>query len=99
MNFNNGTGLSAIPSAESEQRLIRYINLKLAALGCPTVGTKQDADFQEIAAALLSHNRETDRLLANYLCPADWRIQQFLDEHLYATGCQPKLPTRTFVLD
>ncbi|MCI0540647.1 MAG: hypothetical protein L0Z50_36060, partial [Verrucomicrobiales bacterium] len=99
MNLSKSIGLGADLSTEREQRLVRYINLKLAALGCPTVGTKEDADFQDLASALLAHHRETDRLLANYLCPTDWRIQQFLNEHLYATGCQPKLPARTFVLE
>ena len=39
------------------------------------------------------------RLLADYLCPADWRINHFLTEYLYDTGLTIKLPTRTFVLD
>ena len=50
-------------------------------------------------SALLQHQRETERLLANYLCPADWRIEPFLDDYLYETGLAPKLPWRTFVLD
>jgi hypothetical protein len=99
MDLVKSIGLHASGSPEPEQKLVRYINLKLAAIGCPTVGTGSDPDFHDLASALLSHHRETDRLLANYLCPADWRIQRFLDEHLYATNCQPKLPTRTFVLD
>ena len=39
------------------------------------------------------------RLLADYLCPADWRIDHFLREYLYDTGIAIKWPTRTFVLD
>ncbi|HWN96758.1 MAG TPA: hypothetical protein VNT99_17145 [Methylomirabilota bacterium] len=84
---------------ESERKLWQYINLKLAALGCPTSKAAEDAEFQELVSALLQHQRETERLLANYLCPADWRIQQFLDDYLYETGLAPKLPWRTFVLD
>ncbi|HTD66861.1 MAG TPA: hypothetical protein VK846_10075, partial [Candidatus Limnocylindria bacterium] len=91
------SALRAIP--ESEKRLWQYINLKLAALGCPTARAAEDAQFQELVSALLQHQRETERLLANYLCPADWRIQQFLDDYLYETGLAPKLPWRTFVLD
>jgi len=87
----------AIP--ESEKKLWQYINLKLAALGCPTARAAQDGEFQEMVHSLLQHHRETERLLANYLCPADWRIQQFLDDYLYETGLAPKLPWRTFVLD
>jgi len=84
---------------DSEKKLWQYINLKLAALGCPTATACADAEFQEMVKALLQHQRETERLLANYLCPADWRIQQFLDDYLYETGLAPKLPSRTFVLD
>jgi phosphoenolpyruvate carboxykinase (diphosphate) len=83
----------------SERKLWRYINLKLATLGCPTAAVGEDPEFQEMVQALLQHQRETERLLANYLCPADWRIQQFLDDYLYETGLAPKLPLRTFVLD
>jgi phosphoenolpyruvate carboxykinase (diphosphate) len=91
------SALRAVP--DSENRLWQYINLKLAALGLPTAVGSVDAEFQELVSALLQHQRETERLLANYLCPADWRIQQFLDEYLYETGLAPKLPFRTFALD
>jgi hypothetical protein len=91
------TATRAIP--DSEKKLWSYINLKLAALGCPTARAAEDAEFQELVSALLQHQRETERLLANYLCPADWRIQSFLDDYLYETGLAPKLPWRTFVLD
>jgi phosphoenolpyruvate carboxykinase (diphosphate) len=83
----------------SERKLWQYINLKLAALGCPTAKAAEDAEFEELVHALLQHQRETERLLADYLCPADWRIQQFLDDYLYETGLTPKLPSRTFILD
>jgi hypothetical protein len=85
----------------------KYLNLKLAALSLPTVGTEGDADFHEVAGAFLSHFRETMRLLTNYLCPADQRIQSFLDRYLadvaVVEGGEPggsvKLPGVTFVLD
>ncbi|HMJ92354.1 MAG TPA: hypothetical protein VK530_21205, partial [Candidatus Acidoferrum sp.] len=87
----------SIPPAE--RKLWQYINLKLASLGCATAHAAHDAEFQEMIQALLQHQRETERLLADYLCPADWRVQQFLDDYLYETGLAPKLPSRTFVLD
>ena len=49
-------------------------------------------------AALLAHQREINRLLANYLCPADNRIQTFLYDFLQEAALA-KLPNRTFVLD
>ena len=90
-----GTG-SAI---RSDEKLVQYINLKLAFMGCPTVTAGNDAAFQEMANALLAHQRETDRLLSKYLPPVDQRIQDFLSEELKETGNVPRLPHRTFILD
>ena len=82
------------------QRLRTYINLKLAAIGCPVAHTASDENgFGNLAESMLAHNRETARLLADYQCPADWRIQRFLDEYLYPTGLIPRLPSQTFILD
>jgi len=94
-------------SAAAERTIVKYINLKLAALSLPTVGTEGDADFHDVAGAFLSHFRETMRLLTNYLCPADQRIQSFLDRYLAGVnlgesgdgGASIKLPGITFVLD
>jgi phosphoenolpyruvate carboxykinase (diphosphate) len=61
--------------------LIPYINLKFAALGCPTCESGDHSQFEEMSA-LLAHQREINRLLANYLCPADNRIQTFLYDSL-----------------
>jgi hypothetical protein len=74
--------------------------LKLAAIGCPTAQTQEDANgFGNLAESMLAHNRETARLLADYQCPVDWRIQRFLDEYLYQAGACPRLPSQTFILD
>src|ERR1700733_14178775 len=81
----------------SDAKLIQYINLKLAALGCPTCEIGDSSQFEEMSA-LLAHQREINRLLANYLCPADNRIQTFLYDFLEEAPLA-KLPTRTFVLD
>lgn len=99
MNLNRTIGLGTSTSAYPDRKLLQYINLKLASLGCPNVASATDNEFEELAAALLLHHRETDRLLADYLCPADQRIQSFLDAYLRDTGLQPKLPGQTFVLD
>jgi hypothetical protein len=80
-----------------DAKLIQYINLKLAALGCPTCESGDNSQFEEMSA-LLAHQREINRLLANYLCPADNRIQTFLYDFLQEAALA-KLPTRTFVLD
>jgi phosphoenolpyruvate carboxykinase (diphosphate) len=99
MDLKRTIGLGAATPLYPDKKLLQYINLKLASLGCPTVAGETDTEFQELAAALLLHHRETDRLLADYLCPADQRIQSFLDEYLGDAGAAVKLPGQTFVLD
>ncbi len=93
------SGIKFESALTSDEKLIQYINLKLAFMGCPTVAAGSDAAFQEMAEALLSHQRETDRLLAKYLPPVDQRIQDFLNEHLKDVGNVPRLPNRTMILD
>ena len=78
--------------------LIAHINVKLALIGCAPVPLKGDAEFVEIAAAMAAQSREKDRLLGNYLSPADQRIQNFLHDYLQEIPT-PKLPARTFTLD
>ena len=92
-------GLPATGDVYPSQHLVEYINLKLAALGCPTADIESDSPFRDVAESLIANHREQKRLLANYLCPADWRIQQWLDTFLQDTGDIPRLPSRTFVLD
>jgi hypothetical protein len=89
-------------SAQSHEReLIRYINLKLAALGQPTSRSTVDPHFLEIAEPLLRNYHQKDHWLRGLLCPADARIQAFLDAYLSdtcPTGA-PRLPSNPFVLD
>ena len=51
-----------------------------------------------MATALLARERQARRLLANYLCPADNRIQTFLYDYLQDAPIS-RLPNVTFVLD
>lgn len=98
-NISAKIGLEPQSSAIS-QRLRTYINLKLAAIGCPVADITADENgFGNLAESMLAHNRETARLLSDYQCPADWRIQRFLDEYLHDTGKTPRLPSQTFILD
>jgi phosphoenolpyruvate carboxykinase (diphosphate) len=77
--------------------LIRYINLKLAALGQPTSRSTADPEFLEIAGPLLRNYHQKDQLLGNRLCPADTRVQWYLDSIL-GDGAG-RLPVDSFVLD
>ena len=81
--------------------LLRYINLKLVALGQPSSQSTADPYFLEIAGPLLRNYYQKDQLLGDRLCPADTRIQEFLDSYLkdVAPGGAARLPSNTFVLD
>ena len=78
----------------NDNELIRYINLKLAALGQPTSQSTADPYFLEIAGPLLRNYYQKDQLLGGRLCPADARIQAFLDSYLsdVAPGGRPACP-------
>ena len=99
MSLKQSINLSQSPKGDDEARLVRCANLKLAALGAPTVGTDHDAGFADTVSTLLVHQRETERLLAEYLCPADQRIQSFLDTCLAETGTAVRVPRRTLASD
>lgn len=81
--------------------LDRYINLKLAALGQPISHSTADSEFLKIAGPLLRNYYQKDQLLGDRLCPADARIQAFLDAYLgdICPGGAARLPVNTFVLD
>lgn len=95
----NRIGLGTSASADEQQKLLFYINLKLKDLGCPTFPLQIDESFAGLMAGLLALNREKNRLLSNHLCPADQRIQNFLYEYLEDSSVCPRLPSRTLVLD
>jgi phosphoenolpyruvate carboxykinase (diphosphate) len=80
-----------------DAELIRYINLKLAALGQPASERTADAAWSEIAGPLLRNYYQKNQLLGSRLCPVDARIQTFLDAYL--DGRAPRLPSQTLVLD
>src|SRR5580698_1678876 len=81
-----------------DEEFFRYINLKLAALGQPVSQVTADPYFLELAGPLLRNYHQKDQFLGGRLCPADARIQTFLDS--YFTGFDlPRLPSHPFVLD
>ncbi|HEY3913873.1 MAG TPA: hypothetical protein VGN61_05235 [Verrucomicrobiae bacterium] len=81
------------------ETLIEGINLRLAMTGCPVFGNGATSSLPGLAGPMFSRQKETMRLLADYLCPADWRIDHFLREYFYDTGVTTGWPARTFVLD
>lgn len=103
MNLEQALGIHDHPVDEKEQsrRLKLYINLKLASSGQPTTQAGPDSEFLAAAQNLLHSYREKSRLLSNYLCPADRRIQNFIDDYLKDVELKekPSLPCNSIVLD
>ena len=90
-----------MPTAHAAPELARYLDLKLAALGQPTVRTASDSLLLETVGPLLRSHYQKDLMLGQYLCPADTRIQSFLDDYLHEVcpSGAPRLPGNTFILD
>jgi len=65
----------------------QLINLKLAALGQPTCKLKeQDFAYLATADSVLKRYARLRRLLSDYRCPADQRIQDYLNTYLSENG-------------
>jgi hypothetical protein len=93
---------STTTSPDSErQELLRYINLKLAAHGQPIVAAAGGGELVDLARGLLANFDEKTRLLDGYRCPADRRIEQFLNAHFrdVLQGQALRLPGRSIILD
>lgn len=91
-------GTNEIPKPK---RVIEYINLKLAAMGQPYFKSSSRMGLLELANDLINNYKEKNRLLTSYLCPADQRIQNFLDHYLadFKDKKDIRLPSETFVVD
>ncbi|HEX3274494.1 MAG TPA: hypothetical protein VHR43_06535, partial [Gemmatimonadales bacterium] len=80
---------------------VSSILLKLAAMGVPIPPRTGDEALLHLAGGLFARYREQTRLLSEHLCPADGRIQQYLDALLAACPLpEPvRLPAETLILD
>ncbi len=103
MDFAHALGLNKAPESleEERQKLQLYINVKLASSGQPTCVAEESAKLYGISEPLFKSFREKNRLLSDYHCWVDQRIQDFLI--LYFEDLEldpvPQLPTQTFILD
>lgn len=96
--FTGVKGEAAEPYAE----LVRYINIKLAALDLSIFGNAEDYPFLEIGRSLLANLQVKNRLLGDYLCPVDQHIQDYLERTFADNGVTLRrtwLPTNTFTLE
>ena len=83
----------------STTNVIAAINLRLSLLGLPIAETASESAASRLVQPILARQRELSRRLADRLCPADQRVQAFLDSYLADTDVSPQLPQRTLILD
>jgi hypothetical protein len=85
----------------SEDELIRYVRLKLAACGHLGSTETGESSFLTIARPLLRNYHQKSVMLGDHLCPVDQRIQSFLDRYLkdVCPNGAARLPASTFLLD
>ena len=87
-------------SIEDRKRLTEIINAKLWFRGQPIVGNEEEFELLKLTRHLLANFQEKNRLLADHLCPADARIQSFLDNYLAGCGVDiDRLPTNALQLE
>jgi phosphoenolpyruvate carboxykinase (diphosphate) len=88
---------------EYRQNLLLRINLRLVADGLipPAAADNGTAELQDVAGGLLQSFREMSRTLREHRCPADQRIEAFLQDHFSDLGLptKPRLPDYSFILD
>ncbi|HYE21060.1 MAG TPA: hypothetical protein VEA69_21615 [Tepidisphaeraceae bacterium] len=89
--------------AALRKRLRRRIELQLIAMGLtpPAAAVNGQAEMLEVTEGLLANYRQKSRLLEDYRCPADRRIEAYLESHLADLNLdfEPRLPSASFVLD
>jgi hypothetical protein len=92
--MQNGMTLSITDDAG----LQAHAQIKLALLGFNPPIEVGDSSWLKLAKPLVDRQRQTARLLPNYLSPVDQRIQTFLFDYFQEIE-SPRLPTWTLVLD
>lgn len=82
------------------QIMRQHINLQLAALGQPTCQQVYKDPSLDAADSLLRNYQQQQRLLSDYRCPADYRIEEFLNNYLKENGVEHtvQLPASSFFL-
>lgn len=84
----------------NRDQLVRYVNLKLMVNGLPLPACAENAE-QLPADNLVKSLHQRLKLLDDTLCPADRRIEIFLQQHFadVKTSGPLQLPRRTIILD
>ncbi len=87
-------------AVDKRQIILQHICLQLASLG-HRCQLSSDHGYLAVADSLLKNYSAQRQLLAEYRCPADQRIQDFLNDYLKRNGVDVKikLPGETFNLN
>lgn len=86
----------------SKENIHQYIKLRLEALGLidDACGEDESDGFLALAKSLIINYRERERQFKDYLCPADQRIQTFINNYFKGLDVpEIKIPSFTFTLD
>ena len=91
---------------QNRKEIIEFVNLQLAALGQPLFKDKScstekycNPKLQALTSHFVRGYRESSRLYPNYQCPADKRIQVFLDNYLRSEADEiARIPNNTLKL-
>ncbi|MFI1773011.1 hypothetical protein [Thalassobellus citreus] len=92
---------------ESRKDIVQFINLQLASLGQPIYKDSDkndekfcDPKFEALSKGLIRSIREKSRLLASHHCPADSRIQKFINDYLKDVTVDKSfvIPNNTLIL-
>lgn len=80
---------------------VSSILLKLAAMGARIPADAGDEEVLHLTGDLFARYREQTRLLSEHLCPADGRIQRYIDGLTRGAGLDEPitLPAETLILD
>ena len=80
MNLKKSLGITDSANKDSREDIIKYINLKLSALGCP-IYEKDGGDNLGVAEDLIRNYRERSRLFTSAYTPSGERIQSYLNSY------------------
>src|ERR1044071_7932900 len=89
-------GTIALPE---RQVAVRLLLLKLAAMGAQIPHALGDEDPLHLGGDLFARYRGPSRLLSERLCPADRRVQRYIDRLTAASGSSERvrLPADTLI--
>src|SRR5882757_1357139 len=82
-----------------QESLVQSINLRLAMIDCPLTDGEEGEPANNFLGPFVARYQEAVRKVPQQLCPADYRVQVWLDGYLKGGENLPELPTQTFILD